>query len=169
MAGRHTDPRDPAARRASASDRGSDESTSRRQVPATAPERMPVPGPRPGGGVIRVLVVDDHALMRRALVGLLAAQDDMEVVAEAADGASAIRAARRHRPDVVVMDVKMPGISGAEATSTILAERPEIAIVVLSMCDESICGPEMTRAGAATYVEKSRPPSQLLESIRAVV
>jgi DNA-binding NarL/FixJ family response regulator len=130
---------------------------------------MPVPGPRPGDGVIRVLVVDDHELMRRALVGLLAAQDDMEVVAEAGDGASAIQAARRHRPDVVVMDVKMPGMSGAEATSTICTELPEIAIVALSMCDESICGPEMARAGAVTYVEKSRPPSQLLDSIRAVV
>lgn len=158
-----------AARRAGARNRAVDDSGPRdRYAPVPAPERMPVPGPRPGDGVIRVLVVDDHDLMRRALVGLLAAQDDMEVVAEAGDGASAIRAARRHRPDVVVMDVKMPGMSGAEATGTILAELPEIAIVVLSMCDESACGAVMARAGAAAYVEKSRPPSQLLESIRTV-
>ncbi|HSL16705.1 MAG TPA: response regulator transcription factor [Methylomirabilota bacterium] len=159
-----------AAGRAGARNRAADDrGPTGRHVPAPAPEHMPIPGPQPGDGVIRVLVVDDHDLMRRALVGLLAAQDDMEVVAEAADGASAIRAARRLRPDVVVMDVKMPGMSGAEATSTILAELPEIAIVVLSMCDESVCGAVMARAGAAAYVEKSRPPSQLLESIRALV
>lgn len=168
MQERNSDVRHAVTRRSAARDRGSDEIPPGRHAPAPAPERMPVPGPRPGSGVIRVLVVDDHALMRRALVGLLAAQDDMEVVAEAGDGEGAVKAALRHRPDVVVMDIKMPGMSGAEATSSICSELPEIAVVVLSMCDESICGAEMARAGAAAYVEKSRPPSQLLESIRSV-
>lgn len=123
---------------------------------------------RRDSSLIRVLVVDDHGLVREALVRLLEDQDDMEVIGVAADGAAAVREARRHRPDVVLMDVRLPVMTGVEATRVLHRELPHTGIVAFSMCTISECGHQMFEAGADAYVEKSSPPFELLEVIRTV-
>jgi DNA-binding NarL/FixJ family response regulator len=85
---------------------------------------------------VRVLVVDDHPVVRGGLVGWLAAQPDLDVVGEAADGLEALAAVAEHRPDVVLMDLRMPGGGGLPATTAIAATQPETAVVVLTMSDD---------------------------------
>jgi DNA-binding NarL/FixJ family response regulator len=118
--------------------------------------------------VIRVLVADDHAVVRQGLRTFLGLQDDMEVVGEAADGAEAVEAVERLRPDVVLMDMVMPGVDGLEAIRRVLAARPETRVVVLtSYADEEQVVPAV-RAGAAGYLLKDVQPSDLAEAIRTV-
>jgi DNA-binding NarL/FixJ family response regulator len=116
--------------------------------------------------MIRVLVVDDHTLLRRGLVLLLQGERDLEVVAEASDGEEAVKLARELEPDVVVMDVSMPGMAGTEATRRIKEEMPDVRVVGLSMHDLDGTRETMLKAGADTYMVKDSPTDDLLAAIR---
>jgi DNA-binding NarL/FixJ family response regulator len=118
--------------------------------------------------VIRVLVVDDHPLFRAGVTGLLASVDDTEVVAGVADGEAAVREAVLTRPDVVLMDLTLPGMSGLEATRRIVRASPETAVLVLSMLDDDESVLAAMRAGARGYVPKGAGQEELLAALRAV-
>ncbi len=116
---------------------------------------------------IRVLVVDDHAVVREGLRTFLRLQEGIEVVGEAGDGLSAVDEARRLGPDVVLMDLVMPGVGGVEAMQLIRAERPKTRVVVLtSFGDEEQLLPAV-RGGAAGYLLKSAEPREVVRAIRA--
>ncbi len=117
---------------------------------------------------IRVLLADDHALVREGTRELLEREDDIVVVAEAADGEEAVQLAASHRPDVVVMDVAMPELSGIEATKRIKAEYPTVAVLVLSAYDDDQYVFALLEAGAAGYVLKDVHASELVKAVRAV-
>lgn len=124
---------------------------------------MTVPTDRP----VRVLVADDHAAIRAGLRLLLDAADDVEVVAEAADGDAAIANARALRPDVVLMDLRMPGTDGIGATRTITAEGlAEVLVLTTFDLDEYVHG--ALDAGAAGFLLKSAEPADLLRAVRQV-
>jgi DNA-binding NarL/FixJ family response regulator len=119
----------------------------------------------------RVLVVDDQALLRTAFSSLIDAEDDLEVVGEAADGRQAVELAASLAPDVVVMDVRMPVLDGIEATRQIFSERsrgacPRVLILTTFDLDEYVF--EALRAGASGFALKSRPLEELLSAIRTV-
>jgi DNA-binding NarL/FixJ family response regulator len=118
----------------------------------------------------RVLVVDDQALLRTAFSSLIGAEDDLEVVGQAADGRQAVEIAARLRPDVVVMDVRMPVLDGIEATRQITAGQgagvPRVLILTTFDLDEYVF--EALRAGASGFALKSRPLEELLTAIRTV-
>ncbi|MFI5895875.1 response regulator [Actinoplanes sp. NPDC051513] len=116
--------------------------------------------------MIRVLLVDDQPLIRAGLRMLCAAEDDLEVVGEAGDGREAVTLAERLAPDVVVMDLRMPGVDGISATSRILASRPATRVLVLTTFgDDDHLYPALT-AGACGFLLKDAPPADLLEGIR---
>jgi DNA-binding NarL/FixJ family response regulator len=118
----------------------------------------------------RVLVVDDQALLRTAFSSLIDAEDDLEVVGQAADGREAVQLAARLRPDVVVMDVRMPVMDGIEATRQVTADQgagaPRVLILTTFDLDEYVF--EALRAGASGFALKSRPLEELLTAIRTV-
>ncbi|MFD7832930.1 response regulator [Kitasatospora sp. NPDC059803] len=121
----------------------------------------------PAGPPIRVVVADDQTLVRAGLAGIVAAADGFEVVGEAADGAQAVRLARAGQPDVVLMDIRMPGTDGLAATRQITAESAvRILILTTFDLDEYIYG--ALRAGASGFLLKSTPPEELLAAIRVV-
>src|SRR3990170_368655 len=124
--------------------------------------------PRDMDAPIRVLIADDHALVREGTRELLARETDLEVVGEAADGAEAIELAGRLLPDVVVIDIGMPGINGVEATARIKAEHPEIGVLVLTVQDDEQYVYAILEAGAAGYLLKDIHGSQLVEAVRSV-
>ncbi len=117
---------------------------------------------------IRILLADDHNVMRRGLRLLLESQLDFTVVAEAADGRQAVEQAEAQKPDVVVLDVAMPNLSGIEAAQRILAERPATAVVVLSMHSDEGYVLRALKAGAKGYLLKDSAEGDLIEAIRAV-
>jgi signal transduction histidine kinase len=117
-------------------------------------------------GRIRVVLVDDHAILREGLASLLQRYTDIEVVGEAEDGQVAIELARLLRPDVIVMDLSMPRLNGIEATRKIVAELPEVRVVGLSMHEEEYGMTAMRRAGAVECVIKAGPPDDLVTAIR---
>jgi len=118
--------------------------------------------------VIRVLVADDHPIVRGGIVALLESADDIEVVGQAATGLEAVDLALTLEPDLVLMDLRMPGIDGDEATARVLAARPGIRVVVLTTyeTDESIL--TAIEAGASGYLLKAAPEREILAGIRAV-
>ena len=117
--------------------------------------------------MIRVLVVDDHAVVREGLVALLRTAADMECVATAEDGAVAVQLVDRHRPDVVLMDLVMPGVDGVAATRSIRALHPDARVLVLtSLGQESRIRAALT-AGARGYLLKHTSPEGLLDAVRA--
>ena len=117
---------------------------------------------------IRVVIADDHAVVRQGLRSFLGLQDDIEVVGEAADGAEALRAVDALRPDVVLIDLVMPGIDGLGAIERIREQAPETRILVLtSFADESKLFAAL-RAGAAGYLLKDVQPAELAQAIRTV-
>jgi NarL family two-component system response regulator LiaR len=117
---------------------------------------------------IRVLIADDHAVVRQGLRTFLELQDDIEVVADVADGEEALRAAREHEPDVVLMDLVMPGMGGVEAIRGLREARPEARVLVLtSFLDDEKLFPAV-RAGAAGYLLKDVEPAELVRAIRTV-
>jgi two-component system, NarL family, response regulator NreC len=118
--------------------------------------------------VIRVLVVDDHAVVRSGLKLLLAAEDDLEVVGEAGTARDAVFEVRATRPDVVLLDVVMPGESGIEAVPKILHESPETKVLVLSMQDDPNYVREAFAAGASGYVLKEAADAEVVDAIRQV-
>jgi len=117
---------------------------------------------------IRLLLADDHAVVRSGLRLLLEAQPDMAIVGEAENGADAIRRAGELAPDVVLMDIEMPGMNGIEATRRIKAQSPATAVLALTMYEDDQYFFEMLRAGAAGYVPKRAAPDELVSAIRAV-
>jgi DNA-binding NarL/FixJ family response regulator len=128
----------------------------------------------PGNGeqeqshIIRVLLADDHALVREGTRRLLETEDDVEVVAEAASGEEAVDAARRLHPDIAIMDIAMPGMSGIEATRVIKASCPETAVLVLSAYDDEPYLMALLEAGAAGFLLKNVHGQELINAIRAV-
>ena len=117
---------------------------------------------------LRILVVDDHPLFRNGVTALLDSVADTEVVGTAGDGDAAVREATLTRPDVVLMDLSMPGTSGLEATRRIAKASPESAVLVLSMLDDDESVLAAMRAGARGYVLKGAGQEELLAAIRAV-
>ncbi|HEX8157287.1 MAG TPA: response regulator transcription factor [Solirubrobacteraceae bacterium] len=117
---------------------------------------------------MRLLVADDHGIMRSGLRLLLGRQPDMEVVAEASDGIEAVQMALRVRPDICVMDVAMPRMTGLQATVEIRAHAPDVSVLVLSMHDDERYLFEALQAGAAGYVLKREADQALVEAVRAV-
>jgi DNA-binding NarL/FixJ family response regulator len=117
--------------------------------------------------VITVLVVDDQALLREGLVALLGLVDDVRVVGVAADGAEAVRVATEQRPDVVLMDLRMPGLSGVDATARIRAELPATRVVVLTTYAEDADILAALGAGALGYLTKDAGRVQIEQAIRA--
>jgi DNA-binding NarL/FixJ family response regulator len=121
-----------------------------------------------GGTGIDVLVVDDHALMRAGLSGLIEGAADMRVVGLAADGGEALDLVRTAAPDVVLMDLSMPGMDGVTATGRISEEFPDTAVLVLTSFSDRQRVTDALDAGAVGYVLKDSEPASLLEAIRAV-
>ncbi len=118
---------------------------------------------------IRVVVVDDQALVRGGFAMVLNHQDDVEVVAEAGTGVEAIEAARRHRPDVILMDIRMPDMDGLEATSRILEEADwGVRVLILTTFDPDEYVYRALRAGASGFVLKDIPPADLVSAVRTV-
>ncbi|MBX6389289.1 MAG: response regulator transcription factor [Frankia sp.] len=117
---------------------------------------------------IRVLVADDQSMVRAGFRLLLAREPDIEVVAEASSGREAIRQAARHRPTVILMDIRMPDLDGLRATREILAANNEARVLVLTTFDLDEYIYEALRAGASGFVLKDDPPEQLLAAIRTV-
>ena len=119
--------------------------------------------------MIRVLIADDHELLRDGLRGMLDAQEDMEVVGEAQDGAQAVDEAIRLHPDVVIMDIRMPRLDGIEATKRLTAQgarAPRVLVLTTFDLDEYVY--EALRAGAGGFMLKDAPPRQLAEAVRTV-
>jgi DNA-binding NarL/FixJ family response regulator len=117
---------------------------------------------------IRVLIVDDQTLIRRALNLLLADESSLEIVGEADNGKAAITQAAALKPDVILMDILMPGMGGVEATKEIYQRFPEIKILVLSIDDDDENIAQALRYGAAGYLLKNTPPEELSLAIQAV-
>jgi DNA-binding NarL/FixJ family response regulator len=118
--------------------------------------------------MIRILTVDDHPLLRQGVAALINGEPDMKLVAEAANGEEAIESFRLYRPNVTLMDLQLPGISGLEATSRILNEFPGARIIVFSTYSGDAQVMRALRAGAQAFMLKVHVPLELLEAIRTV-
>jgi two-component system response regulator NreC len=117
---------------------------------------------------IKILLADDHKLLREGLRALIEEQKNMTVVAEAEDGRSAVRLAAELSPDIIVMDISMPGLNGIDATRRIAAESPGIKVIALSMHADRNFVVEMFKAGAAGYLLKDCAFEELIHAIQAV-
>src|SRR5438105_8815435 len=124
------------------------------QTPNHGAHRSTSEGQASDAAIIRVLIADDHPVVCLGLLGIVNGQPDMTVVAQAKSGTEAVALARKHSPDVVLMDLRMPGMNGVEATAAIRAERPESAVIVLTTYhgDEDIR--KALNAGAQSYLLK---------------
>ncbi|MDW9405137.1 UvrY/SirA/GacA family response regulator transcription factor [Pseudomonas soli] len=116
--------------------------------------------------MIRVLVVDDHDLVRTGITRMLADIDGLQVVGEADSGESALKLARELKPDVVLMDVKMPGIGGLEATRKLLRSHPDTKVVAVTVCEEDPFPTRLLQAGAAGYLTKGAGLDEMVQAIR---
>jgi DNA-binding NarL/FixJ family response regulator len=117
---------------------------------------------------IRILAVDDHPILRQGIAGLIADESDMTLVAEAANGREAIQQFRAHRPDVTLMDLQMPEMSGLDAMIAIRGEFPEARIIVLTTYAGDVQARRALQAGARAYLLKNSLHKELLDTIRAV-
>jgi len=118
--------------------------------------------------VIKVLIADDHALLREGLAKILSLDEKLEIIAEASRGEEAVTLARKLRPDVILMDINMPGVNGIEATKIIKKEMPQIGIIALTIHDDEEYIFELVRAGASGYVLKDIQPERLIAAIKDV-
>lgn len=114
---------------------------------------------------LRLLIVDDHEMFRQMLARVLRFDERLEVIGEAADGYQALEQTRELRPDVILMDITMPGLTGIDATRAIRAEMPEVRIVGLSMHNDPAMREEMIEAGANDYVAKDAPLEELMRAL----
>jgi DNA-binding NarL/FixJ family response regulator len=117
---------------------------------------------------IRILIADDHGVVREGLRAVLGSEPDMEVVGEATTGNEVVERAAEHRPDVILMDIQMPQLNGIEATRRILKANPTVGVVVLTMFEDDDSVFSAMRAGARGYVLKGASPSEILKVVRAV-
>jgi DNA-binding NarL/FixJ family response regulator len=117
---------------------------------------------------MKIVIADDHGIVRSGIKLLLERQPDLEVVAEAADGIEARDLVISRRPDLAILDVKMPGLTGLQATREIKAQAPEVPVLILSMHDDERYLFEALKAGASGYVLKSQADTDLLDAIRSV-
>jgi DNA-binding NarL/FixJ family response regulator len=117
---------------------------------------------------IRIMVVDDHFVVRMGLSGSINVEADMTVTAEASTGEQAVAAYRQHRPDIVLMDLRLPGMSGVEATQAICREFPGAAVIMISTHDGEEDIYRSLQAGARTYLLKTAARNELIDTIRAV-
>lgn len=127
-------------------------------------EPVPIQEPKP----IRVLAVDDHPVVRRGIAALISTQSDMSLVAEASNGREAIQQFRVHRPDITLMDLQMPEISGVDALSAIRGEFPEAKIIVLTTYAGDVQILRAVKGGAQAYLLKNTFHEELIDTIRAV-
>ncbi|MCQ4321589.1 response regulator transcription factor GacA [Stutzerimonas stutzeri] len=118
--------------------------------------------------MIRVLVVDDHDLVRTGISRMLADIDGLQVVGQAESGEVAIKKSRDLKPDVVLMDVKMPGIGGLEATRKLLRSHPDIKVIAVTICEEDPFPTRLLQAGAAGYLTKGAALDEMIQAIRMV-
>jgi len=116
----------------------------------------------------KVLIVDDHKVIREGLSAILETKDDIEIVGEARDGGEAVEQARALVPDVILMDVSMPGMTGIEATRMIKREIPHIGVIALTMYEEQQYIFDLVRAGATGYLLKDSDSAQIVAAIRAI-
>jgi DNA-binding NarL/FixJ family response regulator len=116
----------------------------------------------------RILLADDHRLVREGLRALLDNQEGLEVVSEAEDGRSAVKAALEFSPDVAILDISMPGLNGIEAARLISSERPEVKIIFLSMHADRRFVPEAFKSGASGYILKDCAVEELVRAVRTV-
>lgn len=117
---------------------------------------------------VRVVLVDDEAMVRVGLRMVLTAEPDIEVVGEAADGGAAVEVVAQTAPDVVLMDVRMPEVDGIEGARRVLAQSPEVKVVVLTTFDEDEYVEAALRAGVSGFLLKVAPPERLIEAVRTV-
>jgi DNA-binding NarL/FixJ family response regulator len=118
--------------------------------------------------MIKVLLADDHSIVREGLRRIVEESDDMEVIAEASDGNEAIHQIRKSRPDVAVIDISMPEIDGLEVLQQLQPEYPELPILILTMHEEQQYAVRAIEAGARGYITKKSAPEQLVKAIRKV-
>lgn len=119
--------------------------------------------------MLKVIICDDQAIIRDGLEMLLKLERDIEVLAQAQDGAEAVELAATHQPDLMLMDLKMPGMNGVEATRRIRAHHPEIKVLVLTTYDDDEWLFDAIRAGASGYLLKDTPREKVIEAIRGTV
>lgn len=118
--------------------------------------------------MIRVLVVDDHDLVRAGISRMLADIDGFQVIGQAESGEESIRLARELKPDVVLMDVRMPGIGGLEATRRLLRSYPELRVIAVTVCEDDPFPTRLLQAGAAGYLTKGAALEEMVQAIRLV-
>lgn len=118
--------------------------------------------------MITILIVDDHDLVRLGIKNLLANATDMKVIGEAASGEMGVKLARDLKPDVVLMDLKMPGIGGLEATHKMVRSNPGVKVIAVTACDEEPFPYHLVRAGAMGYITKTTNVDELVSAIRKV-
>ena len=118
---------------------------------------------------MRILLVDDHEIMREGMMALLRKREDVEVVGEAADGRSAVQMVRELNPDVVIMDVGMPNLNGIEATSQMLADNPSVKVMALSTHSDGSVVAKMIKAGATGYMLKESAFAELMDGLSAMM
>jgi DNA-binding NarL/FixJ family response regulator len=117
---------------------------------------------------VKILIVDDHPIVRQGLRAVLASRENLEVVGDAADGAEALLKVKALRPDIVLMDVNMPGMDGLTVTEALHEKSPQIKVLVLSMHNQREAVSRIIQAGARGYVLKGAPPAELLHAIESV-
>ena len=118
---------------------------------------------------IRILIADDHVVVRRGLVLVLRQEPDFEIVGEAKDGLEAVQMAQKLKPDVVILDWKMPGMDGIEATKKIQRLFPEIKIIAVTACDDDPFPARLLQAGASGYLTKGASTDEMIQAIKTVM